>query len=88
MTRANREIIEAFAQEFDPPLTICMTSNINRRPVKDAWLASYWDKERRIGITAHAVKGRLHAFLECEGDGAVAEPLGQMMARALKKASP
>lgn len=78
----NKEIAELFAAQFDPPLSICHVHNVNSKPVKDAWMAAYWDGARRMGITAHAVDGRLHAFLECEGEG-IAEPAGQMMAKAL-----
>jgi hypothetical protein len=81
--RSNREIAEAFAAQFEPPLTVVHTERINNRPVADAWLVAYFDKARGYGITAHAFGGRLHAYLEAGTDGGEAEHAGRLMAKAL-----
>lgn len=63
----NERTARTFAEQFTPPLTVCATERINNMPVPDAWSVTYWDDAKRIGITAVAHSGILHAYLECAG---------------------
>lgn len=79
----NRTIAERFAAEFEPALPVVRTERINGKPVRDAWLVAYYDKDTGRGITAHAYGGKLHAYLEVLAPHDGAEAAGQMMAKAL-----
>lgn len=56
----NREICEAFARGFDPPLNIAPTHNVDGRPVTDAWICA----DKRAAVTAIAVNGALALYFD------------------------
>jgi hypothetical protein len=80
----NRRVADAFAAQFDPPLTPVKTERINGIPHRDAWLIAKFDRTKGWGITAHAYAGQLHAFIEVQGDRA--EVVGAAMAQWLRDA--
>ena len=59
----NREILEAFAAQFSPPLKVVGTRNIDGMPVKDGYFCAAWEDTAKIGVTAfekplqHFLKG-------------------------------
>jgi hypothetical protein len=79
----NEAIARKFAEQFTPQLTACRTERINNVPMPDAWVVSHWDDTHKIGITAVAHSGALHAFIEAAGSGDIAEHAGEVIARAL-----
>lgn len=83
MTRTNKEIAEAFAAQFDPPLRVTRTERVDNIPQPEAYNVAYWDNARQLGITAVVHHGQIHAFIEAAGDGAIAESAGLVMAKAL-----
>jgi hypothetical protein len=80
----NREIAEAFAAQFDPPLHVVQTQRINGVPHRDAYLVAVFDPKTGWGITMHAFAGQLHAFIEVQGEQA--EAAGKLMAKWLADA--
>ena len=84
----NREIAEAFAAQFNPPLSVVGTKKINGKHVADAWLVAYYNKDTGRGITAHSFAGKLHAYLETLVPGKEAESAGHLMAKALGMSRP
>lgn len=79
----NEKTARTFAEQFDPPLTVCKTERVNNLPVPDAWVMTCHDAKRGIGITAVAYGGGLHAFIEAAGKGKIAADAGKVMATAL-----
>ena len=66
----NKEIAEAFAARFTPPLNVVATQRINGIPMPDAFMCAYHDDARKIGVTFVIFgKGRMQAYLEATGDG-------------------
>lgn len=80
----NRAILEEFAAQFDSPLKVVGTQNIDSRRVAHGHMAAYWDQDREIGITALCWgNGHFKAFLEVTGHD-VAADAGRLLAGALK----
>jgi hypothetical protein len=80
----NERMIRAFASQFNPPLRYARTDRINNIRFPDAWVCSYWDDAKAIGITCTVYEGQIHAFIEAAGSGEqVATDAGQVMARAM-----
>ncbi len=80
---ANEQIAHRFAAQFTPPLKVGKTEAINNVRMPDAWVVSYWDAAKAVGITAVAHSGQLHAYIEAAGGGEIAEHAGQVIAKAL-----
>lgn len=79
----NEAAARAFAAQFNPPLRVCKTDRVNNLPMADAWVVSYHDASRGIGITTVAYAGGIHAFIEAAGAAEIAEDAGRVMATAL-----
>ena len=79
----NREIAEAFAAQFDPPLAVVQTQRVNNVPHRDAWMCAVWDEAAGYGITAHAFGGQLHAYVEAMGSDDRVVSIGRTMAAAM-----
>lgn len=79
----NEKAIADFCAQFSPPLKYVKTERINNLPVPDAWLASYWDSARAVGITTVCYGGGIHAFIEAAGKGDIAPAAGRIIATAL-----
>jgi hypothetical protein len=81
----NERMIRAFASQFNPPLRYVRTDRINNIKFPDAWVCSYWDDDKAIGITATVYEGQLHAFIEAAGQGEqVAKDAGLVISRAME----
>lgn len=81
----NRAIIEEFAAQFDPPLKVVATQNIDNRKVAHGHMAAYWDDAKEIGVTAICWgRGHFKAYLEVTGNDAAADA-GRLMAKAVKE---
>ena len=79
----NRANAERFASQFKPALPVVKTERINGQPDPDAYLVSYWDDARKVGVVAHAMRGQIKAYIEAGGPGEIAERAGKVMAKAL-----
>jgi hypothetical protein len=86
----NRAIAEAFAAQFDPPLTPVSVAKINNVPHRDAWMVATHIREahpdksgREFGLTMHAFAGQAHVYLEVLARGKDAGAIGAFAARAL-----
>jgi hypothetical protein len=80
---ANREICETFAAQFDPPLGVVGTENVDGKPSPGAVMCAYWDGAQGMGVTCIVHKQIVRAYLECVGDRDTAERAGQLLAKAL-----
>ena len=61
----NKDIAEAFAARFTPPLNVVATQRVNGMPVKNGFMCAYHDQARSIGVTFVVFgPGVVHAFLE------------------------
>lgn len=61
----NRRLVQAFAEQFDPPLAVHPCANIDGKPVEDGFMCAFFDDDRSIGVTALAWgNGRFKAFVE------------------------
>lgn len=80
----NEAIIRAFADQFSPALRYVRTDKINNIRFPDAYVCSYWDSKRAIGITTTVYEGQIHAFIEAAGSGEqVAKDAGRVIAAAM-----
>lgn len=79
----NEALINAFCEQFSPPLKPVRTLRVNGVAYPDAWQANHWDAGKCLGITAVAYEGQLHAFLEASGRADTAQRAGRAMAQAL-----
>lgn len=79
----NEQTIKAFCEQFTPPLKYVKTDRINNVPMPDAWMTSWWNAEKSIGITTVAYGGGIHAFIEAAGRADIAANAGRVMAQAL-----
>lgn len=79
----NERTARAFAAQFDPPLLVGRTDRVNNLPIPDAWVISYHDAARGVGITTVCYSGGIHAFIEAAGAAEIAEEAGRVMAKAL-----
>lgn len=79
----NERTIAAFCAMFTPAMKYVRTERVNNLPIPDAWMTSFWDQERAVGMTVVAYGGGLHAYLEAAGKGEIAEGAGRVFAKAL-----
>lgn len=79
----NEQLINAFCEQFSPPLKAVRTLRVNGVAYPDAWQANWWDAGRCMGVTAVVYEGSIHAFLEASGRAEVAAQAGRAMAQAL-----
>jgi hypothetical protein len=68
----NERTARTFAAQFNPPLTVGKTDRVNNLPIPDAWVISYHDAARGIGITTVCYAGGIHAFIEAAGAAEIA----------------
>jgi hypothetical protein len=80
----NERTMQAFCNQFTPPLRYVRTQKINNIKFPNAYTASYWDSSRALGITAVCYEGQIHAFIEVAGTSEFARGAGAVMARALE----
>jgi hypothetical protein len=78
----NEAAIWAFATQFAPELTVCRAERIDGVPYADAWVASYRDDEKSIGVSGFAFDGHFKAYIEAAGALSIAESAGRVMAKA------
>jgi hypothetical protein len=82
----NKAAIQVIADQFDPPRPVVATERVNEKPVVNGFTTSYWDEQKRIGMTAIASgNGTLRVFLEFGGSVEFAEKVGDVFAKAIRE---
>lgn len=82
MNDRNLVAAQAFADAFDPPLSVVRTERINGQPAKDAYCVSGMLADEEIGISAFVFgNGHLKAYVEFVGGRDMAEEVGRKFAK-------
>lgn len=85
----NKDIAEAFAARFTPPLKVVATQRVNGVPVPNGFMCACHDQGRNIGVTFVVYgPGVIHAYLEATAAQAnedVAEDMADAIMAGLHK---
>lgn len=83
----NREAIQAFANQFDPPLNIAATRAVGGVAVTNGWQASLHDPEIELGITAVVWGGgHFKVWMELQATASDGGELGSFFAAIVREA--
>lgn len=83
----NREAIETFANQFDPPLSVVETKAVAGNAVSNGYTCSFYDPDIEVGITAVVWGGgSMKVWMESLASAPDAQVLGQWFADILESA--
>lgn len=81
----NQEAAQAFADRFDPPLSVVGAERVNGQPERNAFCASGMVADGEVGITCIvAGNGHLKAYVEFVGARDMAEEVGAKFAKLVE----
>lgn len=85
MSDRNQQAAQAFAEAFDPPLSVVKTERVNGQLERNAYCASGLLADGEVGVTCIvAGNGHLKAYVEFVGARDMAEEVGAKFAKLLE----
>lgn len=85
----NKEAIQAFANQFDPPLDVVQTRAVGGQAVTNGWMAARHDPETELGVTAVVWGGgHMKVWIEVQTTAAEAASFGMFFRDVMLDAVP